>query len=91
MVGPGGGAVLSWVVEGQGLPDLGTVDHLARMALLAGRLGGAIVLTELSPPLRDLLDLAGLGVQVEGEPERREEAFRVQRGEEEVHPDDLTP
>ena len=89
MVGPGGGAVPSWVMEGRGLPDLGTVDHLARMALLAGRLGGAIVLTELSPPLRDLLDLAGLGVQVEGEPERREEPFRVQRGEEVVHPGDL--
>jgi hypothetical protein len=91
LVGPAGGAVLSWLVEGPDPPDLGTVDDLARLALLAGRLGGVIVVTELSPPLRDLLDLAGLGVQVEREPERREEPFGVQRGEEVVHPGDLPP
>jgi hypothetical protein len=91
LVGPAGGAVMSWVVDGPGLPDVRTVDHLARLALLAARLGGGIVLTEPSPPFRDLLHLAGLGVQVEGEPERREEPLRVQPGEAVVHPGDLPP
>lgn len=60
VVGPGGGIVASWVLERPGHPDLGTVDDLARLALLAGRLGGGVVLGDLCPRLRQLLELAGL-------------------------------
>jgi hypothetical protein len=60
VVGPGGGTVATWAVARPGHPDLGTVDELARLALLAGRLGGGVVLSELCPRLCQLLDLAGL-------------------------------
>lgn len=45
--------------------DFTTVDHLARLQLTARRLGGEIRLTAVSPRLRELLDLAGLGDWVE--------------------------
>jgi hypothetical protein len=76
---------------GPGLPDLGTVDEVARLALLARRLGGRIILSDLSPALRSLLDLAGLRVEVEGEAESGEEPLRVEEGQEHLHPDDLAP
>jgi len=53
------------VLEGLGAPDLSVVDDVARMALLGRRLGGGIVLGNVSPALRALLELAGLGVQME--------------------------
>jgi len=77
------------VLEGPGAPDLGAVDDFARLALLARRLGGGIVVTDLSPPLGALLELAGLGVEVERQAELGEEAIGVQRGQEERHPGDL--
>jgi hypothetical protein len=60
VVGPGGGIVASWVLERSGHPDLGTVDDLARLALVARRLGGGVVLGDLCPCLRQLLELVGL-------------------------------
>ena len=74
---------------GPGLPDLGAVDDVARLALLAGRLGGRIVLSDVSPAMRSLLELAGLGVEVEGEAEGGEEPLGVEEGQEELHPGDL--
>jgi hypothetical protein len=74
---------------GPGLPDLGAVDDVARLALRARRLGGRIILSDVSPALRSLLDLAGLTVEVEGEAEGREEPLGVQEGQEELHPGDL--
>jgi hypothetical protein len=74
---------------GPGLPDLGAVDDVAHLALQARRLGGRIVLSDVSPALRSLLDLAGLGVEVEGEAEGREEPLGVEEGQEELHPGDL--
>ncbi len=65
------------------------MDDVARLALLAGRLGGGIVLTEVSPALRTLLELAGLRVEVEGQAELGEEPLGVQEGQEEGHPGDL--
>lgn len=47
-------------VAGTGAPDLATVDRIARLALWAKRAGGRLVISELSPRLRELLDLAGL-------------------------------
>jgi hypothetical protein len=74
---------------GPGFPDIGAVDDVARLALLARRLGGRIVLSDVSPELRSLLELAGLRVEVEREAERREEPLGVEEGQEELHPGDL--
>jgi len=91
VVGPDGAAWARWVLEGWGPADLGVVDDVARLALLARRLGGRVTLAEVSVELRELLDLAGLRVEVEGQPEVGEEPFGVQEVQEEVHPDDLSP
>ncbi len=89
VVGPDGAELGSWVLKGRGEPELGAVDDVARLTLLARRLGGAVVLTDLSPPLRALLELSGLGVEVEGQSEIGKEPLRVQEGQEEGHPGDL--
>ena len=54
------------VFEGSGAPDLGTVNQVARLALVATRLGGRIAIGDVSPEMRELLDLVGLRVEVEG-------------------------
>jgi hypothetical protein len=69
-------------------PDLGAVDVVARLALLAGRLGGRIIVSDLSPEMGALLELTGLPVEVEGEAEGREEPLGVEQGQEELHPGD---
>ena len=74
---------------GPGLPDLGAVDEIARLALLARRHGGRIVLSDVSPALRSLLELTGLRVEVERESEGGEEPLGVEEGQEELHPGDL--
>jgi hypothetical protein len=66
VVGPDGLALAVCALGGSGAPDLGAVDDVARLTLVAKRCGGAVVLTEVSPALKSLLDLAGLGVEVEG-------------------------
>jgi hypothetical protein len=76
------------VLEGSGVPNVGAVDEVARLALLAIRLGGRIAIAEVSPVLRELLDLAGLPVEMEGQAELGEEPLGVQERQEEVHPDD---
>ncbi|HXQ76334.1 MAG TPA: hypothetical protein VN791_07560 [Acidimicrobiales bacterium] len=88
VVGPDGAEVGCWVLTGPGMPDLGAVDDVARLALLARRLGGAVVLTELSPALRTLLELTGLRIEVEGQAELGKETLGVQEGQEEGHPGD---
>jgi anti-anti-sigma regulatory factor len=40
--------------------DIAAVDWLARLALMARRQGGRIVLRDVPPELRELIDLAGL-------------------------------
>jgi len=90
VVGPNGTELTSSVLTGQGLPDLGAVDQVARLALLAGRLGGVIVLAELAPALRVLLELAGLGVEVQREAEFGKKALGIQEVQEEGHTGDLT-
>jgi hypothetical protein len=51
----------SWTLTYQGRPDLVLVDELARLQLVAGRMGCAIRLRQPGPFLSQLLDLAGLG------------------------------
>jgi hypothetical protein len=69
IVGREGEVLARWVLEGSGAPDIGAVDVCARLALLAGRLGGNMVVAQLSPALRALLELSGLRVEVEGQAE----------------------
>jgi hypothetical protein len=91
VVGPDGTEVAGRVLEGPGTPDLAAVDELARIALRVSRSGGLIVLSEVSSALRDLLDLAGLGVEMEWQAELGKEPLGIQEGEEEGHPGDLAP
>lgn len=80
-----GAGVLVCDVAGLGPPGLTTVDALARMELTARRAGGRIRLRDPDPALHALLALVGLRFEVEGQPEEREPALRV---EEAVEPGD---
>ena len=91
VMGPDGTVLADRVLEGPGDPDLMAVDDVARLALLATRLGGAIALADLSPAMRELIELAGLPVEVERQVERRKESLRVEEVQEEIHPRDLPP
>jgi hypothetical protein len=88
VLAPDGGELATCLLEGPGDPDLRAVDDVARLALWAGRLGGGIVLADLSPATRELLELAGLSVEVEGQAKFGEESLGVQEGQEEGHPRD---
>jgi hypothetical protein len=66
VMGPAGNELACCPLGGPAAPDLGAVDVVARLALLAGRFGGGIVLAEPSPALVALLELAGLRVEMEG-------------------------
>ncbi len=65
MVDPDGVALASGVLEGPSAPDIGAVDDVARLALLAKRLGGGLVLSEVCPDLRALVELTGLVVEMD--------------------------
>jgi hypothetical protein len=69
MVGSDGDPIADGVLEGTCGPDLGAVDDLARLALVAKRLGARLKLAEVTPELADLLELTGLRVEVERQPE----------------------
>jgi hypothetical protein len=84
-VGSSGGEVAAWVIEGPGLPDLDTVNAVARWHLVARRAGGGIVLREVSADLAALLDFVGLLGEVTGEPEGGKEVLHI---EERVEPGD---
>jgi hypothetical protein len=66
MVGHDGVAIASCLLEGPVAPAIGAVDDVARLALTAKRLGGGVLLTEVSAELRALLELTGLGVELTG-------------------------
>ncbi|WP_330459464.1 STAS domain-containing protein [Streptomyces sp. NBC_00820] len=78
-----GAGIVVCDVGGLGPPGLGAVELLARLKLAARRAGGGIRLRGPDPALLALLDLVGLPVEVEGQPEQREQALGV---EEEVEP-----
>ena len=58
------GTELVWAVGGEGTPDLVAVDAVARFALLVRRGGAVIELSDLSPEMRELLDISGLEVEL---------------------------
>jgi hypothetical protein len=71
--------------------ELAAVNALARLALVARRLGCPLRVRRVSPELRDLVELCGLsdalGVGRDGrQPECREQPVDVEEG---VDPDDL--
>lgn len=72
-------------LEGEGLPDLGTVDELAHRLLDARRADREVVVVEVAPEMARLLDLSGLGVEMGWEPEGGEQPVGVERVEEEGH------
>jgi hypothetical protein len=89
VVGPDGAELSSHVLSGPGAPGMATVDDVARLALMAGRLGGGAVLTDVSPALQALLELAGLGGEAQGQAELGEEPLGAQEGQEPRHTGDL--
>jgi hypothetical protein len=78
-------------LDGPGSPGLGAVDDVARFALLATRLGGSITLAQVSSAMRELLELAGLCVEMEGQAELGEQPSGIQQRKEEIHPGDPPP
>jgi hypothetical protein len=66
VIGPAGIELACCRLGGPGAPDIGAVDTVARLALVAARLGGGIVLAEPASSLIALLELAGLRVEMEG-------------------------
>jgi hypothetical protein len=89
ILGPDGTELARRVLTGSGAPDLGAVDDVARLALAARRHGCGIILAEVSPAMGELLELAGLGVEVERQAELGKEPLGIQEGQEEIHPGDL--
>jgi hypothetical protein len=88
VVASDGSELARHVLGGTGRPDLEAVDDIARTVLDARRLGAAVVLVDAARDLVALLDLAGLGVEVEGQTERGEEPLGIEEGQEELHPHD---
>jgi ABC-type transporter Mla MlaB component len=75
---------------GWGRADLGTVDALARLHLLARRRGRRLRLRQVPPELADLIRLTGLagvlvGSEARRQSEQREQPVDLQEG---VEPDD---
>jgi len=85
IVGPEGTQLACFVLEGKGAPDISAVDALAQLALFARRLGGDVVVAEVSVALSGLLELAGLGLEMQRQPELGEESLGLQKGQEERH------
>jgi hypothetical protein len=94
LVDAAGVDVAAWDLAGIGPPDLSVIEQLARRVLVVRRGGGRILLQDVSAELAALLDLtglaevAGLGRQVEGKSETREEGTGI---EEEMQSGDPRP
>ena len=66
MVGADGTALSGRAFGGPGSPDIDAVDQVARLVLRWRRLGARVTLRDVSPEMRELLELAGLAVEMEG-------------------------
>jgi hypothetical protein len=56
----GGTEMARWPLAGSTRPDLSVIDSLARLALAARRLGGAVTVRGAGPELLALIDFVGL-------------------------------
>ena len=52
-------------IGGPGLPDMGSVDRIARLLLEARRMGATVTLSQLDERLGELIVLAGLSIEVQ--------------------------
>jgi hypothetical protein len=84
-LGPCGSLLESTLIGGSGEPDIEAVERAARISLRVVRAGHGVRMLPLTPAMGRLLELAGLGVEVEREPEEGKEPFGVEEGEEEAH------
>jgi hypothetical protein len=66
---PGDTEITTWVFTGDGVPGLAALDALARIALAARREGCAVRVRDACRELTELVDLAGLGVEMFGQAE----------------------
>ena len=80
-----GVVVAAGELTGDTKPDLGAVDLIARLSLMARRTGTTVRLDDVCPELVELLNLAGLPVQVERQAERSKQPLRVEEVEKETH------
>jgi hypothetical protein len=69
LVGPDGTVLAFCRIRGVGEPDLSAVDEVGRIQLLATRIGAGVAFEMICPALVSLLDLAGLTVEMSGQPE----------------------
>jgi hypothetical protein len=83
IVGSDGTELVWCTLAGPGAPDLAAVDCVANLALLAKRLGGGLVMSDVLSELWALLEMAGLRVEMEGQPELGKEPLRVQKSQKE--------
>lgn len=90
LTAPDGRPVARGALEGTGRPDLAVVEVLAALGLVAGRRRWRVVLSAVSPAVRELVALAALPVEMEGEAEGGEQALGVGEGQEEAHAGDPT-
>ncbi len=84
VVDPAGSAVVEHLLVGAGPPGIAEVAIVARLALRARRLGADVVVEEASTEMVQLLELAGLPVEVAGQPEGRKQALGIEEVEEEA-------
>jgi hypothetical protein len=80
-----GAVVAAGELTGETKPDLGAVDLIARLSLMARRAGATVRLCDACPELVELLELAGLPVEVERQTEGGKEPVRIEEAEEEAH------
>lgn len=63
IIGPDGTVIATAKLSGPGAPGMLATDGVARLALVAVRLGARLVLSEMDPRLEELVDLVGLPVE----------------------------
>ena len=66
LVDPQGEIVAGWALAGEANPGLEAVDLIGRWAVVARRAGAKVRIVDACSELRELLELAGLPVEVEG-------------------------
>jgi hypothetical protein len=89
LVGPDGAELVRGALEGPGDPDLRMVEEVARLMLAARHLGAGVRLGGVMPVVRELLELSGLGVEVQWQAEGGEEGGGLGNSQEEGQPGDL--